>query len=221
MNDSLYRLEQVRQVYEGREVLSVDLLEVPSHSIVGLTGPNGCGKSTLLRILALLEYPVQGKVIFHGTPATPADSALRRQVTMLGQEPFLLQRSVFANVAYGLRIRGERGVDGRVGQALDMVGLDLEQFGRRPWYQLSGGETQRVALASRLALRPKVLLLDEPTASLDKESSVMIKQAALTARQEWDTTLVIVSHDTPWLDQVCDRLLTMQTGRIVDRVEQA
>ena len=86
---------------------------------------------------------------------------------------------------------------------------------KRPWYALSGGETQRVALAARLVLKPNVLLLDdEPTAGVDGASAQLIRQASLNARREWGTTLIIASHDWHWLYDVCDEILHMYNGRI-------
>lgn len=214
MSAPLYSLRQVRQEYHGRLALDLDELDVPERSILGLTGHNGSGKSTLLHILAFLEDPVSGSVTYNGRPAGTRDAALRREVTLLTQEPYLLKRSVLGNVAYGLRLRGERN-PALAEAALDMVGLAPENFSHRSWRDLSGGEAQRVALAARLALRPRVLLLDEPTNNLDRESADRIKDAVLAARDAWGTTLVLVSHDLPWLTAVADRVLTMADGRLL------
>jgi tungstate transport system ATP-binding protein len=102
----------------------------------------------------------------------------------------------------------------KVNEALAMVGFSGDNFGQRPWFALSGGEAQRVALAARLALRPEVLLLDEPTASVDAASAQLIKEAALRARGEWGATLVIASHDWQWLYEVCEEVLHLFRGRI-------
>ncbi|MFW6324050.1 MAG: ABC transporter ATP-binding protein [Desulfovibrionales bacterium] len=214
--DPLYRLEDIRQVYENRTVLTLDHLTVPPGSIVGMTGPNGSGKSTLLRILAFLEPPVSGTIRFQGKDRSTADSPLRRKVTMLPQEPYLLKRSVFKNVAYGLKVRNASSVRDKVYEALSMVGLNPGDFGPRPWYALSGGEAQRVALAARIALSPTVLLMDEPTASLDRESAGLIKEAAIAARARKKTTVIIVSHDLVWLEDVCDHIVALRDGQLVE-----
>ncbi|WP_320005864.1 ABC transporter ATP-binding protein [Maridesulfovibrio sp.] len=213
MND-LYRLENVVQRYNGRLVLSLGDFRVSEGSIVGLAGHNGSGKSTLMRMLAFLESPDSGNLFYDGKKISEPELRLRREVTMLTQEPYLLKRSVGANVAYGLELRGEKNISGKVCDSLTRVGLEPDKFMHRNWFELSGGEAQRVALAARLALQPRVLLLDEPTASLDIESTQLIHNAAVSAREEHGTTLVIVSHDHYWLEEVSDTILKLSAGRI-------
>ncbi len=215
MSDLVYSLRNVTQKAGGRTVLDLENLEVGRGEILGLKGHNGAGKSTLLHILALLKRPASGEVLFMGRPADPDDLEQRRRVTMLTQEPFLLARKVRANVAYGLRRRGLALAD-RVDEVLAMVNLDPADFGSRQWDELSGGEAQRVALAARLALRPNVLLLDEPTANLDSESTQAVRMATVAAREKWGTTLVIAAHDHRWLREVSDRVLTLEHGHPVD-----
>lgn len=213
---TLYRLEGVVQKYGERTVLSIDDLQIQKGRIIGLVGHNGSGKSTLLRLLAFLEDPVCGRVYYVGTPCSTRHAWVRRQVTLLPQEPYLLKRSVASNVGYGLKVRGEGPNGRRIADVLEMVGLAPADFSKRPWHALSGGEAQRVALAARLILRPRVLLLDEPTTSLDEESTKRIQQASLAARTNWGTTLVVASHDTHWLDSVCDRILKVAKGRVTE-----
>lgn len=214
MNRSLYHLENLTQVYRDRTVLDVDHLNIEVQTITGLIGPNGSGKSTLMRILAFLEKPAGGRVTFQGKPLSQVSLDLRREVTMLSQEPYLLKRSVQANVSYGLKIRGMSNTRHPVHRALEKVGLDPARFSQRSWRELSGGEAQRVALAARLVLKPKVLLLDEPTANVDRESSELILRAALDARNQWGTTLIIISHQLTWLRQIADHILALDYGRL-------
>jgi tungstate transport system ATP-binding protein len=211
----IYEAKSITHYYGDKPVLDIPQLKIEESSIVGLVGPNGSGKSTLLRLLGLIERPTRGEIRFDGHLSEPFSDDARFQITMLPQESLLMKRSVFRNVAYGLKLRGPRGnLRDRVGGALSLVGLASEDFSRRPWYALSGGEIQRVALAARLALKPRVLLLDEPTASVDAASAQMIKEAALRARQEWGTTLVVASHDRQWLNEVCDSILHVFQGKI-------
>ena len=210
----LYTLENVKQTYAQREVLHIERLLLHPGEIIGLYGPNGSGKSTLLRILALVESPAAGRINFEGRPAHPNDLASRRKVTLLSQSPYLLKRSVLGNVVYGLKIRGIPDRKSKAREALRMVGLDPAEFAGRMWHELSGGEAQRVALAGRLALEPRVLLLDEPTAYLDDQSAEKIRSAALFARKQWQTALVLVSHDYAWLSTSCERILQIHRGRL-------
>jgi tungstate transport system ATP-binding protein len=215
MTMPLYQLGDVRQVYGGQKVLDINRLDIEARTITGVTGPNGSGKSTLMRILAFIEEPASGRISFQGRPLSQVDLDARRHVTMLSQEPYLLKRSVRANVSYGLKIRGIKDTRSRVDRALRQVGLDPDRFAHRSWRELSGGEAQRVALATRLVLQPKVLLLDEPTASVDRESSELIQRAALDARNQWGATLIVISHHLPWLQQVADRILSIDYGYLV------
>ena len=211
----IYEIKSLKHAYGGQPVLSIDRLIVRPASIVGLVGPNGSGKSTLLRLLGLIEKPTRGEVFFNGRAVEPFSDEARFLITLLPQEPFLMKRSVYRNVSYGLKLRGiTKDIPARVNEALALVGLAGEGFARRPWYALSGGEAQRVALAARLALKPKVLLLDEPTASVDAASAQLIKEASLRARQVLGTTLIVASHDWQWVYEVSDEVLHLFKGRI-------
>ena len=211
---ALYALTDVVQRYGDREVLRLPSLAVAEGVILGLAGPNGGGKSTLLRLLAFLETPVAGEIHYRGAPTVGREYALRGEVTCFPQEPYLLKRSVRANVGFGLTARGARDVRDRVEEALTMVGLDPGRFAGRMWHELSGGEVKRVALAARLALRPRVLLLDEPTANLDRDSAELVRRAVVAARERHGTTLVISGHDHAWLRAICDDILWLRDGTL-------
>ncbi len=215
MDKPIYEIHDLSHSYGGKTALTIEHLAISPASIVGLIGPNGSGKSTLLKLLGMIERPTQGQIFFKGQVVEPFSNEARFLVTMLPQEPFLMKRNVFNNVAYGLKLRGN-GQDtvSTVSEALSLVGLDYADYAKRPWYALSGGETQRVALAARLALKPEVLLLDEPNASVDAGSAQLIKDATLRARQEMGTTLIIASHDWQWLHEICDEVLHLFEGRI-------
>jgi tungstate transport system ATP-binding protein len=211
----IYEISSLKHSYAGKTVLEIERLTVQPASIVGLIGPNGSGKSTLLKLLGLIERPTQGMIHFNGRPVEPFSDEARFLVTLLPQEPFLMKRSVLNNVSYGLKLRGNgKDMVERVYEALSLVGLLGKDFAKRPWYALSGGEAQRVALAARLALTPKVLLMDEPTANVDAASAQRIKEASLQVRQNLGTTLIIASHDWQWLYEICDEILHLFKGRI-------
>ncbi len=216
MNKSFaYQLTDIRHYYGDKKVLDINTLEIPQGSITGIIGPNGSGKSTLLKLLAFIQKPSFGQIKYNGNIEHPFSRRIRSKVTLLTQKPYLLKRTVFENVAYGLKIRNKtERVEQKVEDALLKVGLDYDRFSQRRWHELSGGEAQRVALAARLILEPEVLLLDEPIASVDMESAKLIRQASLQAKEQWGTTLVIVSHDLQWLYSISDQQLSIYQGNI-------
>jgi len=214
----LYRLSNLTFRY-GTDgfALSIPEMDIEAGASIGLVGPNGGGKSTLLKLLAFLETPQKGTIFFQGKKVSGAgDPSVMRSVTILLQEPYLLQATVFENVAYGLRIRGEKeGVREKVADVLERVGLPYGEFGHRKWHQLSGGEAQRVALASRLILKPLALLLDEPTASVDPYSAYRIREAIVDVWKTFKTTLLVASHDEEWLNGSVDRIYKVHDGKII------
>ena len=215
-----FRLHSVRQRYAGRTVLDLDELEVRRGEILALVGPSGSGKSTLLRLLNFLENPTEGTLYYEGRAAdgerTPLE--LRRQVTTVFQQTALQKASVRANVAYGLRLRGLR-VDGQVEGLLETVGL--RELAGAPARQLSGGEKQRVALARALIFRPRVLLLDEPTANLDPYNVGLIEQIVRTENRDNETTVVLVTHNVFQAHRLAHRTGLILNGRLVELADTA
>ncbi|WDP89872.1 MAG: energy-coupling factor ABC transporter ATP-binding protein [Desulfobacter sp.] len=211
----LYQLTGVSHFYGHKKVLEIDRLDIPQGAILGLSGPNGSGKSTLLKLLAFAMSPTQGQIYFKGRPEHPMSPRVRSRVSLLTQRPYLLKRTVLDNVVYGLKIRKDKKeLHRRAAEALDAVGLNFGEFKDRAWHQLSGGEAQRVAMAARLILHPRALLLDEPVASVDTQSAGLIRRASLAARDAWGCTLIIVSHDLIWLNECSDTRISMHKGRI-------
>jgi tungstate transport system ATP-binding protein len=217
MSDFIYRLQNVAKEYDGRSVLQVDHLKIRRGEVFSLVGPSGAGKSTLLRLLNFLEPPSAGRIRFLDLefgPNQPMPLRYRRRVTTVFQRPILLNRSVKANVSYGLKLRGRDDPRRAVEQALKEVGLiDLARQRART---LSGGEAQRVALARAIVLKPDVLLLDEPTANLDPYNVGLIEEIALTLNRERGTTLVLVTHNVFQAKRLAHRVALMLEGQIVE-----
>ncbi|WP_299977602.1 energy-coupling factor ABC transporter ATP-binding protein [Desulfobacula sp.] len=210
-----YHLQDIHHYYGNTKVLDINDLKIEKGSITGLIGPNGSGKSTLLKLLAFARKPTRGHIFYKGNLELPFSPTVRSKVTLLTQKPYLLKRTVFENIAYGLKIRKDKThLKERVKKALLNVGLDYQKFAHRKWHELSGGEAQRVAMAARLILKPEVLLLDEPIASVDTESAELIRKASLKARDNWGATLVIASHDLQWLYSISDKQLSIFKGNI-------
>jgi tungstate transport system ATP-binding protein len=216
--ESVYQLEQVKKEYAGRVVLDIERLDIESGQVLALVGPSGAGKSTLLRLLNFLEPPSAGKLLFRGRALedNQVPLALRREVTTVFQRPVLLGESVYHNVEYGLRLRGER-VNGQVTRMLEQVGL--QELARANARQISGGEMQRVALARALVIEPAVLLLDEPTANLDPYNVALIEDIVRRRNQTRGTTIVLVTHNIFQAKRLAQRVGLMLGGRLVEIAE--
>lgn len=212
----LYSLKEVQQAYAGRVVLNIAELAIRPGEILALVGPSGAGKSTLLRLLAFLEQPSNGILSYNGQPISNEwpDLTTHRQVTMVFQRPQLLRRSVVENVLYGLKIRGEGGEPGRVEPILSQLGLS--HLAQASAHTLSGGENQRVALARALVLRPRVLLLDEPTANLDPYNINLIEKIVRQANEEQGTTIIIVTHNIFQARRLAHRVGLLLDGKLVE-----
>lgn len=204
------------EIPRGDFLLRIDALALEAGRIYLLEGANGAGKSTLLHLLALLLPPPAGTLRFAGevVNAEPQRQRLRRQITLVEQHPYLFDASVQQNLAFGLRLRGVGGElqQRRIRQALESVGL--AGFEGRRAQALSGGESRRVALARALVLRPQLLLLDEPTAGLDRES-LPVFESCLSALPEQGTTVVIASHDGHQSRRLAGETLALERGRLL------
>lgn len=213
---AIFSLHNVTRHYGKRQVLNIESLDVFPGEILGLVGPSGAGKSTLLRILNFLEVPTSGLVEFHRKPFSPEHEMpleMRRKVTTVFQQPMLLERSVYDNVAYGLRLRGERNGDQRVLKSLEQVGLS--GFSHQRARTLSGGEAQRVALARAMVIQPEVLLLDEPTANLDPYNIGLIEEIIQHLKSQ-GVTLILVTHNIFQARRLADRVAFLLEGKIVE-----
>jgi len=208
INNYLYEISGIEHSY-GDFTLRIPELKIERGSAVGLSGPNGSGKSTLIRLMSFLEKPASGQIIFN------ASDDARLRATMMQQDPYLLKRTVYDNVSYGLKVKNDyKDLKNRTADALERVNLNHKTFMHRKWFELSGGEAKRVALASRLILRPEALLLDEPVANVDVESSRAIINAVKWTREEHSTTLIISSHDLTWLNSVTDHIWKLYNGKL-------
>lgn len=212
------RVDGIRKTFGGFAALDDISLNVPQGELVGLLGPSGSGKTTLLRIIAGLEKPDRGRVLFNERDVTTLD-VRRRKVGFVFQQYALFRHLTVAdNVAFGLRMlpRGERpgrdAVRARVRELLELVQMDT-MAGRYP-AQLSGGQKQRVALARALALKPEVLLLDEPFGALDAKVRKELRRWLRHLHEQISVTSIFVTHDQEEAMEVSDQVVVMSQGHI-------
>lgn len=211
----MVELREVKHRYAGRLVLDLEQFSVPRTGALAVVGHNGSGKSTLLRLLALLETPTEGKVFFNGA-AVPrrAPAPLRRRVTLVEQRPILFRGTVRENLEYGLDLRGiaRTAANGIIGDVVERLGLQ-PLLGRRR-HELSDGELQRVAVARALALRPDVLLLDEPAGSADRAAAGALYRALAAERAARPFAVCIASHQLEDAYRWADDIRALAEGRL-------
>lgn len=212
----MYELTAVQVRFGSRVALDIDSLIIRGGCLHILTGPNGSGKSTLLAVLALLRKPDRGRVMFCDSSVNWSGKQLgqlRKKVTLLHQESYLFSGTVMANVGFGLKMRGVDQQETRrsVKHFLALVGM--VGFEERDGTALSGGEARRVALARALACRPEVLLLDEPLAHVDQDSSTILENL-IASQSRAGTTIVMASHDEHIEDRLPSSVIRLNQGRI-------
>ena len=200
--------------YAGKTVLHGIDLALGQGEFVSLLGPSGCGKTTLLRIVAGFERPDGGRVVLAGSDITALPAA-RRNMGMVFQAYSLFPNmTAEENVRFGLKVRRETPAaqQARAAELLALVGL--AEHARKYPHQLSGGQQQRVALARALAIRPALLLLDEPLSALDAKVRVQLRDEIRRIQQETGVTTLFVTHDQEEALSISDRVVVMQEGRI-------
>jgi tungstate transport system ATP-binding protein len=200
----------------GTVILDIPLLTVEEGEVLSLIGPNGAGKTTLLQTLSYLVGPFGGTLFFRGRKVGPDLPVLayRRALAMAFQDPLLFDTTVFENVASGLRIRGvqKREIRAAVREGLALFGIGgLKDRSAR---SLSGGEAQRVSLARAFAIRPDVMLLDEPFAALDPRSREPLIEDMQAILRRTRTTTLLVTHDLMESLRLSDRIAVMDRGKI-------
>jgi putative spermidine/putrescine transport system ATP-binding protein len=214
-------LTDITRVYGSVSALDGLTLHIEPGELVALLGPSGCGKTTALRILAGLDEATSGTVSVGGKELTNVP-ANKRDMGMVFQAYSLFPHlTVLDNVAFGLKLRGESTSERRTraGDMLDLVGLSPHKD--KYASELSGGQQQRVALARALAIRPSVLLLDEPLSALDAKVRVQLRDEIRRVQLEVGTTTLFVTHDQEEALAVADRVGVMSQGKLEQIAEPA
>jgi tungstate transport system ATP-binding protein len=213
---SLIEIADLQQRHSSRFTLRGVSLSIEKGEILAVIGPTGAGKTTLLRLIDQLDKPASGKVLFDGREVTPRlRTQVRRQISMVLQKPVVFDASVYDNVAYPLRVRkyDRKAIPDKVNAMLQTVGLD--GYRKRNARTLSGGETQKVALARALITDPQVLLLDEPTANLDPVSLNSIEGLILRFNRDNGMAIVLATHEMAQGQRLAHKIGVIMYGELI------
>ena len=198
------RLQQVSKQYGSKQVFA-SLNEVfESGKITGLVGDNGAGKSTLLRLIAGLDLDYSGHIYYDGKLLS---KPLYQQMTMVFQTPYLLKRSVYDNIAYPLQIRHRSAAEIRQKTEAMIAKLGIEKLADQYAHKLSGGESQKVALARALIFEPDLVLLDEPMSGIDAASVRFMEEMIQEYVREYHKTVIMITHNARQAQELCDRIV--------------
>jgi len=210
----LLRADKLGRSVPGKVLVTQATFEVRKAEILAIVGPSGSGKSSLLRLLNRLDEPTEGNVYLDEVDYRQiAPRELRRRVGMVMQRPYLFAGTVLDNLRFGPRQRGEDLSLEAVEELL--AGVGLSGFASRDVSNLSGGEAQRVSFARALANTPEVLLLDEPTSALDDDAKREVEALIQRIGHEQGVACVLVTHDAAQAARLAERVLVLESGRIV------
>jgi len=217
----LFEIRDLTKVFDDRTVLDILNLDFEKGLIYSLLGPNGSGKTTLLEILSLLTPPTTGRiryndreVVFTGNNLT----LLRREIVMVQQSPVLFTTTVYKNLEFGLKIRGfsknerEKIIEG----SLDLVGM--RDFMTAEAHKLSGGETQRVAIAQALACSPRVMFFDEPTSNVDVENQIAIERIMMEINSQKEISVIFTTHNLNQASKLSSKVISLFEGRMAPSI---
>lgn len=207
------QITNLQKYYSGRCVLNIENQMIKKGSFLGIIGPNGSGKSTLVKIIAGLVEASNGAVGYNGNRLT---TAVRQSMTLVFQKPYLLRTTVFNNIAYPLVVRKvkRQEISERVNSVMES--LDIRSLRDQKAWTLSGGETQKVALARAIVINPSLLLLDEPTANIDPGSILVMEENIKRFHEQGNSTVIIVTHNLQQGKRLCNDIAFIHKGEIIE-----
>ncbi|MCM1992544.1 ABC transporter ATP-binding protein [Oceanirhabdus seepicola] len=207
------KVSNLKKQYGNKIILDIEKLELKSGKIYGIIGPNGAGKSTLLKIISGLEEPTEGEITINGEKL---DNIKMKHITYSNQKPYLYRTTVFNNVSYPLKFRkiNKENINSTVNDILRE--FKIEHIKEQQAVRLSGGETQKVALARALVFNPRCILLDEPTANIDPDYIDLIEKAVIKRNKKNHCTILIITHNISQARRICDEIIFLDKGKVIE-----
>lgn len=205
-------IENLKKQYGDKVVLDIDYLEIESGKITGITGHNGSGKTTLMNIIGGIDLEYEGKITYDGKVLS---EEVRDNMTYVFQKPHLFRRKVNENIIYPLKIRKYDKIKMKELLNKTIMNLDIEDLMELKAHKLSGGETQKVALARALIFCPEILLLDEFTSNIDPEYIATMEREVIRFHEERRATILIVTHNIEQSIRLCHNIINLDRGKVV------
>lgn len=206
------KIENVKKQFLDKVVLDIEYLEIESGKITGITGTNGSGKTTLMNMIGGMDKDYEGNITYN-------DETLNKQIvenmTYVFQKPYLFRRSVSENIIYPLKIRNYDKIKSKELVIGIIADLNIEDLIELKAHKLSGGESQKVALARALVFSPNILLLDEPTSNIDPEYINTMESVISKFHKQTKGTIVIVTHNIEQSIRLCHNIISLDNGKVV------
>lgn len=200
------QIENLKKYYGEKQILNIDNLTIEKGKITGITGANGCGKTTLLNIIAGLDKDYSGRINYDGTKIS---KKIIEDMTIVFQKPYLFKRTVYENIEYPLKIRKMNKSEMKSLVLNTINNLEIEDLIEKKAHLLSGGESQKVALARALVFKPQLLLLDEPTSNIDPDSVKILEREIIRFNEETGATVIIVTHNINQSTRLAHKIIEM------------
>lgn len=200
------KIENLKKYYNEKEILNIDEMTIKNGVITSVMGPNGSGKTTLLNIIGGIDFDYSGSILYDGKRL---NKNIKNNMTNVFQKPYLFCRAVYENIEYPLKIRGVKK-EKRKKDVLDIIDrLEISDLKDKRADLLSGGESQKVALARAIIFKPKLLLLDEPTSNIDPKSIKVMEREIIRFNGSSGATVLIVTHSMEQNKRISDRIIEL------------
>lgn len=213
----MIEIYNLKKIFENNTVIDIPYLKIKKGKITAIIGPSGSGKSTLMALINGLAKPSEGKIIIEGEEFSANrdySEYIRKQMTMVFQEPVMFKETLEKNIEYGLKLRGVKDIKKKIFNISELLGIQDKLKQRAS--TLSGGEASRASLARAMVFEPKLLILDEPTSNLDPQNVAVIEAALKNMQKVLANTIIVVTHNMFQAKRIADEAVFLLDGKVVE-----